>query len=75
MTQRETKTYCKPRGELGEAKASVRKGSMNFAVLGSRFHLRYCPLLYHRQLTDGFKAQTHCLRLGGLTPKASLGYE
>ena len=75
MVQRETKTHCKPRGELGEAKASDRKGSMNFAVLGSTFDFRPCPLLQHRQLTGGFKAQTHCLRLGGLTPKASSEYE
>jgi len=38
MAQRETKTQC--RGELGEAKASDRKGSMNFAVLGSMFDFR-----------------------------------
>jgi hypothetical protein len=75
MVQRATKIHRKPRGELGEAKASDRKGSMNFAVLSSTFDVRPCPLLHDRQLAGGFKAQTHCLRLGRLTPKASSAYE
>ena len=58
MAQRETKTQCKPRGELGETKASDRKGSMNFAVLGSNFDFRPGPALHHRQLTGGFKEGT-----------------
>jgi hypothetical protein len=58
MARRETKTQGKPTGELGEAKASDRRGSMNLAVLGSMFDFRPCRLLHHCQLTGGFKAQT-----------------
>ena len=74
MAQAKTKTPCRPRGELGEAKASDHKGPMTCSALGQKFEILLHPLLHHRQLAGGFKAQTHRLRLGGLTPKASLTY-
>jgi len=70
MAQRKTKAHFKPRGELGEAKASDRKGTMTFSVVGDPFKTLPRPLLRHRQLADGVKARAHCLRLGRLTPRS-----
>jgi len=74
VAQAKTKTQCRPWGELGEAKASERKGPMTCSALGQKFEILHHPLLHHRQLASGFKAQIHCLRLGGFTPKASFAH-
>ncbi len=59
--------------------ASLLKSPMTSSVLGQKIEIFTRPLLRHRQLAGGLKAQTHCpfdfaqgrLCLGGLTPKLS----
>ncbi len=72
MVQRKTKAYYKPWGELGEAKASGTNGPLTSSVLGQKCEFLPRPMLHHLQLADGVKAQTHRLRLGGLTPRLGL---
>ena len=85
MFQRTINTGCKQRGEFGEVKASVLKCPMTSSVLGQKFEIVTRPLLRHRQLAGGLKAQSHfrhrrislrlSLSLGGLTPKLSSEYD